>query len=96
METEMVNIEDNFFIRKSTRKNKKYDIFEKKDKNEDGYWYVLSFGDSRYQQYFDSTPLKSFSHLNHYDIRRKGNYHKRHGISKNKRSAKYWSNKYLW
>jgi hypothetical protein len=90
----MREIEKGFYIQKSTRLNKKYDIYKKLP---DGtYKYYLSFGDNRYQQYFDSTPLKAYSHLNNNDDKRLQAYYKRHGLNKSKSSAKYWSNKYLW
>jgi hypothetical protein len=83
----LLNILDNFYVRPSTRKNKKYDVFED-DK------YLLSFGDKRYQQYYDK--IGFYSHLNHLDNERKKRYYARHGKTNNKKSAKYWSNKYLW
>lgn len=75
-------------IRKSTRQFKKYMV---KVGNK---W--IHFGDTRYQQYKDSTPLKLYTHLNHNDKERRKRYYQRHGHTKNKNSAKYWSNKYLW
>jgi len=76
-------------IKVSSRKNKKYDVYKKG-------FYLLSFGDSRYQQYKDKTPLKHYSHLDHKDKERKRLYYARHGRTTDKNSAKYWSNKYLW
>lgn len=73
-------------IIKSKRKNKKYDVY-KNDK------YLLSFGDSRYQQYYDRLGL--YSHLNHCDKKRRNLYYKRHGKAK-PNTAKYYSHKYLW
>lgn len=62
-------------IRRSTRKNKKYmtDVVynNKFHKNQ-------HFGDSRYSQYRDQTPLKIYSHLDHNDLERKKLYHSRH------------------
>lgn len=75
-------------LKKSTRIHKKYMVYYK-DK-----W--VHFGDNRYQHYKDSTPLKLYSNLDHGDNRRKELYYMRHGRTKNKYSAKYWSNKYLW
>ena len=51
--------------------NKKYKVIFK---NGD----TVQFGDKRYQQYFDSTPLNLYSHLNHYDEKRRKNYYARH------------------
>ena len=75
----------------STRKNKKYDVF-KDDK------YLTSFGDRNYQQYKDITPLKSYSNLDHLDLKRKQNYYKRFGKKEKAKfeSAKWFSNNYLW
>jgi len=89
----MIEIEKGYYIQKSTRKNKKYDIYIK---HNDKYKYVVSFGDSRYSQFFDSTPLKLYSKLNHNDKERRRLYYLRHGLENNKLSARYWSNKYLW
>ena len=77
-------------LQKSTIKNKKYMI------HVNNVW--IHFGDTRYQHYKDSTPLKLYSHLDHLDknrIRRK-RYYNRHGRTNNKSSAKYWSNLLLW
>lgn len=50
-------------IVKSKKKNKKYDMIlqHKKQKNK---FVRVSFGDSRYNQYKDSTPLKAFEKKN--------------------------------
>lgn len=76
-------------IRPPIRKNKKYSVFK------DGK-YLLSFGDSNFQQYKDRTKLKLWSHLDHGDLQRRYRYYQRHGYSTDKNSAKYWSGKYLW
>jgi len=72
----------------SSRKNKKYQITVGNK--------TIHFGDSRYQQYHDQTPLRAFSHLDHNDQERKRRYYLRHGVSKDRSSAKYWANKLLW
>lgn len=57
-----------------TRKNKKYAariIFEGRER-------IVHFGDSRYQQYKDTTPLKLYKHLDHNDWGRKQRYLARH------------------
>ena len=76
-------------IKKSTRKNKKYDVY-KNDK------YLLSFGDKRYEQWKDSTPLKAYKHLDHGDQKRKDNYYKRFGKDAKKDTPKWFSHKFLW
>ena len=75
-------------IKKSTRKNKKYMV---KVGNTWVHW-----GDSRYQQYKDMTPLKAYSYLDHLDAKRRTRYHQRHRHTDDPTSAAYWSNKYLW
>jgi hypothetical protein len=87
--------EPNYYIQVSTRKNKKYDIYTKKD-NE--YKYLLSFGGDpkKYQQYYDRTPLMKYSYLNHLDKERQKRYYQRHGYKKDRNSANYWSGRYLW
>ena len=72
----------------STHKYKKYMI------NVEGKW--IHFGDKRYQQFKDSTPLRLYSYLDHGDPIRRSRYYLRHGFSNDKSTAKYWSNKYLW
>lgn len=74
-------------ISKSRRKNKKYDVYENGK-------YLLSFGDSRYQQYYDK--LGAYDYLNHYDKKRRELYYKRHGKNAKSDTAKYYSHKYLW
>lgn len=91
----MIGIEPGYFIQVSSRKNKKYDIYYTTGAERDGK-YLLSFGDNRYQQYEDSTPLKHYKKLDHKDKKRRQNYYNRHGRTNDKNSAKYWSNKYLW
>lgn len=75
-------------IRKSTRKFKKYMVLH------NGKW--IHFGDTRYQHFKDRTPLKMYSHLDHNDPARKRRYYQRHGTTRDKSSAKYWANLYLW
>lgn len=75
-------------LKKSTRVHKKYMVLYK------GKW--IHFGDNRYEQYEDSTPLKLYADMNHFDERRRELYYMRHGKTTDKSSAKYWSNKYLW
>ena len=79
-----------YVIQKSTRKNKKYKaVFADKRP-------AIHFGDNRYQQYKDSTPLGLYSKLDHLDKNRRRLYYARHGKATTKYSAKYFSHKYLW
>jgi len=77
-----------YTFKKSTRKNKKYDVYKNGK-------YLVSFGDSRYEQYEDTTPLKLYSSKNHFDKKRRDAYYKRHGKAEFE-SAKWFSHKYLW
>jgi len=73
---------------KSTRKHKKYmAVFQNKK---------VHFGDNRYEQFKDSTRLQLYSHLNHYDKKRKQNYYARHGKVAKLHSAKWFAHKFLW
>ena len=74
-------------FRKSKVKNKKYDVFKNGKK-------IVSFGDNRYQQYFDKIGM--YSHKNHNDKKRRRLYYARHGKTAKLHSAKYFSHKYLW
>ncbi len=76
---------------KSTRKGKKYDVYEETDK---GLKYLVSFGSKNYQHYFDK--LGKYSHLNHNDDKRRKAYYKRHKVNHPKYSADYFSKKLLW
>ena len=83
-----------FIFSKSNRKNKKYKVivkFKSKTKKDETY----HFGDDRYPQFRDSTPLKLYSNKDHGDTKRQKSYFARHGKAK-KYSAKYFSHRYLW
>ena len=70
----------------------------------------IHFGDKRYQQYKDRTPLKLYKHKNHGTRKRMKNYYSRHSGIKNRKKAiqhekrkskglynpKILSHKYLW
>ncbi len=84
-------------FRESKKKNKKYDVLYKNR------W--ISFGDKRYEQFFDKVPLKLYSHMNHGDPIRRASYLARSmGIKnkegkltyKDKTSPNYYSVHYLW
>ncbi len=71
---------------------------------------AIHFGDTRYQQYQDSTGLGLYSHLDHNDERRRAMYFLRHSGVDNKKEAlkielrnsrgkmnsKILSHKFLW
>lgn len=62
-------------LRKSNQKYKKY----RADVVIDGQTYRnIDFGDTRYQHFRDSTPLKLYSYLDHNDEKRRQNFYKRH------------------
>lgn len=86
-----MNNKDNYEIRISTRKNKKY-AARYKDSNE---W--IHFGDRRYGQYHDSTPLKAYSHLDHLDKKRRELYKQRHEKDRHNVGRAGWlADVYLW
>ena len=76
--------------------------FEKSDKPFKKYVAILPdgrrfhFGDTRYQQYKDNTPLKLYSYLDHHDKHRRELYYKRHKINYPFPSSDFFSKKYLW
>lgn len=90
-------IEGKYKIQKSTRKNKKYMVLVGTK------W--VHFGDTRYEQFQDSTPLKLYKSKDHNDKERRALYIARHTkrkdesskyFHKNKLSPEYWSLNYLW
>jgi hypothetical protein len=56
----------------------------------------VHFGDKRYPQYKDQTPVKAYKHLDHGDPARRENYFSRHGREAKKHSPKDFSHRYLW
>lgn len=74
---------------KSPLKNKKYRAILPNNKHVD-------FGDSRYQQYKDTTGLGLYTHKDHLDKERRRLYRLRHKRPTNKNTAGYFSWKYLW
>jgi hypothetical protein len=74
----------------SKMKNKKYDVYHNGK-------YLLSFGDSRMEQYEDK--FGHYSKLDHHDQQRRKNFKSRFKklIDENNiNTPTYWSNKYLW
>lgn len=57
---------------------------------------TIQFGDKRYGQYRDKTPLKLYSSKNHLDLKRRASYRSRHNYDKPKYSAGWFALKYLW
>lgn len=58
---------------------------------------IVQFGDKRYEQYKDTSPLKLYSHKDHLDTNRRKLFKARH--AKNigvEYSAAWLSDKYLW
>ena len=77
-----------FTIERSRAKRKKYvAVFA------DGH--RVNFGDTRYQQYKDQTPLKIYSARDHGDPKRRASFLARHGHAK-PYSANWFSQRYLW
>lgn len=78
-----------FQIYKSDRKHKKYVAVLNDGRK-------IHFGDSRYQQYKDTTALGIYSHLDHGDDRRRSLYYSRHGRVAKKYTPKWFSHRFLW
>ena len=60
---------------------------------------TVQFGDQRYEQWKDQTPLKLYKSKNHNDSERRKNYRTRHsaqGYHKVKYSPAWFSYYYLW
>jgi hypothetical protein len=81
-----------YILKKSTRTHKKYMAIFTNDNTSK----KVHFGDNRYQQFYDSTGLGVYSHLNHGDTERKRRYYSRHGKTAVLYSPKWFSHKYLW
>ena len=77
----------------SGRWPKKYTAFVYKDER---LIKTSSFGDQRYQQYKDRTPLQLYKVGDHLDERRRALYHKRHNYKAKKYSPGWFSKWYLW
>ena len=79
---------------KSDKPYKKYKVtFTDPDTKRDK---TVHFGDSRYEQFRDSTPLKLYKHLDHNDPTRRALYYKRHPKDYGFGTADYFSKTYLW
>lgn len=78
-------------IEKSPVRYKKY----RADALIDGEVYKnVDFGDTRYQQFKDSTPLKLYSYMDHNDRKRLHNFYLRH--EKNNGPSGILSKRFLW
>ena len=84
-------------FQKSKVKNKKYAV-KYKDK-------IINFGDSRFEQFSDSTGLGLYTKLNHNDEKRRASYIARASKIKNKEgkltkndptSGNFYAMRYLW
>lgn len=86
-------IKDGYIFKVSTRKDKKYDVFQKDGKK------IISFGGIRkngkpYEQFRDI--IGYYKGFDHNDKKRREKYYNRHGARARKESAKWFSHKYLW
>ena len=88
-------------IFKSKNKNKKYSVYVMKN----GKKTLIHFGDKRYQQFRDTTPLRLYKKLDHNDNVRRRRYLQRSRkitnkkgelTHKDKNSSNYYSIKFLW
>ena len=87
----MTLLNQSTIIIKSPIKNKKYRVIYNGK--------IIDFGDTRYQQYKDNTPLKLYKNLDHGDKERRKRYKERHKIDKDfkgKISAGWLSSSLLW
>jgi hypothetical protein len=84
----------NIKFQKSDKPAKKYKatFIDPKTKREK----TVYFGDPKYQQFKDSTPLKLYKHLDHNDPKRRELYYMRHPKDYPKYSPDWLSKKYLW
>ena len=73
----------------SPRKHKKYRVILSDGRK-------IDFGDDRFAQYKDSSPLKAYKHLDHLDKKRRSHYYARHSIDYPKYSADWLSKRFLW
>lgn len=83
------SIDDYTIIAPSIKKFKKYDVYYKNK-------YLLSYGDIRYNHYYDK--FGYYSYLNHNDPERRLLYRKRHHNDHihNPNYSGYWSYNFLW
>lgn len=88
-------------IFKSKSKNKKYSVYVLKN----GKKTLIHFGDTRFQQFKDSSHLRLYEKLDHNDNDRRRRYLQRSRKIRNKKgelthkdinSSNYYSRKYLW
>ena len=64
--------------------------------SENGKKKTVQFGDSRFSQFKDKTPLKLYSKKDTLDKKRRTAYYNRHKKNYPKYSADWFSKKYLW
>lgn len=92
-----------FILFKSKNKNKKYDVYTPynvfglyRSKNSlQPLKFITSFGDSRYQHFYDKIGM--YDHLNHNDLVRRKKYRSRHTEDHTDPTrAGYWSWNWLW
>tara|TARA_R100000951_G_scaffold27319_2_gene23239 strand:- start:1996 stop:2274 length:279 start_codon:yes stop_codon:yes gene_type:complete len=87
-------------LRKSTRKNKKYqiDLIDHKTgkKIRTIHFGAIKADGTPYAQFKDSTGLGLYSKYDHNDKERRARYYKRHNKNYGKYSADALSKKYLW
>lgn len=76
--------------------NKKYKVVVKRKIRGKDTKRTIQFGDKRYGQFRDKTPLKLYSSKNTNSTKRRKAYKARHTYAKPKYSAGWFANKYLW
>lgn len=76
--------------------NKKYKVVITPSPTGSGKKKTIQFGDKRYGQYKDKTPLKLYKSKDTLDKKRRKAYKARHTYAKPKYSAGWFALKYLW
>jgi hypothetical protein len=75
-----------------TKSRYKYWVYVKSDTKKG--FKKIGFGHKDFGQFKDK--LGEYSKLDHNDPKRRKAYYSRHGQTKDKNTAKYWSHKILW
>lgn len=98
----------NWTVKKSTRRHKKYMARYKGPRAgrssssfASASTYLRTpwkhFGDTRYEHYRDTTPLRLYAHLDHLDRRRRNMYRVRHERDRHVVGSSGWlADKFLW
>jgi len=91
-----MNIYELIGFKKSHKPNKKYDAILKNHNT--NRIRLMPFGDIMYDHYKDTTPLKLYSNMNHYDEDRRKRFQIRHHgfLKEGYYSPSFFSYNFLW